>query len=57
MKATLLGKVIADSDDTVSVRGYDYFPLAAVAHRTGWKRRRGPRRTSNVRTACSSMTW
>ena len=30
MKATLLGKVIADSNDTVSVRGYDYFPLAAV---------------------------
>jgi len=30
MKATLLGKVVADSDDTVSVRGYDYFPLAAV---------------------------
>ena len=30
MKATLLGKVIADSDDIVSVRGYDYFPLAAV---------------------------
>jgi uncharacterized protein (DUF427 family) len=30
MKATLLGKVIADSDDTVSVRGYDYFPLASV---------------------------
>ena len=34
MKATLLGKVIADSNDTVSVRGYDYFPLAAV--RTEW---------------------
>ena len=30
MKATVLGKVIADSDDTVSVRGYDYFPLASV---------------------------
>ena len=56
MKATLLGKVIADSDDTVSVRGYDYFPLAAVAP-TCWKRPRGPRRISNVRTACSSMTW
>ena len=28
MKATLYGKVIAESDDTVSVRGYDYFPLA-----------------------------
>jgi len=34
MKATLYGKVIADSDDTVSVRGYDYFPLSAV--RTEW---------------------
>ena len=30
MKATVLGKVIADSDDTVSVRGYAYFPLASV---------------------------
>lgn len=30
MKATVLGKVIADSDDIVSVHGYDYFPLAAV---------------------------
>ena len=30
MQATLLGKIIADSDDTVSVRGYDYFPLGAV---------------------------
>ncbi|MEA2872803.1 MAG: hypothetical protein QOH67_2779 [Hyphomicrobiales bacterium] len=28
MKATLNGTVVADSDDTVSVRGYDYFPLA-----------------------------
>ena len=30
MKAVLDGKTIADSDDTVSVRGYDYFPLSAV---------------------------
>jgi uncharacterized protein (DUF427 family) len=30
MKATLFGRVIAESDDTVSVRGYDYFPLSAV---------------------------
>ena len=30
MKATVLGKVIADSDDTVAVRGYVYFPLASV---------------------------
>jgi len=28
MKATLDGQVIAESNDTVSVRGYDYFPLA-----------------------------
>jgi uncharacterized protein (DUF427 family) len=34
MKATLYRHVIAESDDTVSVRGYDYFPLAAV--RTEW---------------------
>jgi uncharacterized protein (DUF427 family) len=30
MKATLNGQVIAESVDTVSVRGYDYFPLSAV---------------------------
>jgi uncharacterized protein (DUF427 family) len=34
MKATLNGAVIAESDDTVAVRGYDYFPLAAV--RSEW---------------------
>ena len=28
MKATVDGQVIASSHDTVSVRGYDYFPLA-----------------------------
>ena len=28
MKATVDGSVIAESNDTVSVRGYDYFPLA-----------------------------
>jgi uncharacterized protein (DUF427 family) len=30
MKATLNGNTIADSNDTVAVRGYDYFPLSAV---------------------------
>ena len=30
MKATLNGSVIADSDDIVSVGGYDYFPSPAV---------------------------
>jgi uncharacterized protein (DUF427 family) len=30
MKATLNGNVIADSHDTVSVRGYDYFPLSSA---------------------------
>jgi uncharacterized protein (DUF427 family) len=34
MKAVLENSVIAESADTVSVRGYDYFPLAAV--RTEW---------------------
>ena len=55
MKATLYNNVIADSDDTVSVRGYDYFPLAAV--RTEWleKAPRTPK-DLDVRTACSSTT-
>ena len=30
MKATLNGSVIAESPDTVSVRGYDYFPISAA---------------------------
>ena len=30
MKAVLDGNTIADSNDTVAVHGYDYFPLAAV---------------------------
>jgi uncharacterized protein (DUF427 family) len=30
MKATLNGNVIAESHDTVSVKGYDYFPLASA---------------------------
>lgn len=34
MKATLKGRVIADSDDTVECDGFAYFPGAAV--RTGW---------------------
>jgi uncharacterized protein (DUF427 family) len=34
MKAVVENNVIAESADTVSVRGYDYFPLAAV--RTEW---------------------
>ena len=37
MKASLGGTVIADSNDTVSVRGYDYFPRAAV--RSEWLER------------------
>ena len=28
MKAVLNGEVIAESDDMVAVKGYDYFPLA-----------------------------
>ena len=34
MKATLKGNVIAESDDIMSVGGYDYFPPASV--RTEW---------------------
>jgi uncharacterized protein (DUF427 family) len=34
MKAVLENNVLAESADTVSVHGYDYFPLAAV--RTEW---------------------
>jgi len=34
MKATLNGHVIADSDEAVACRGYQYFPAAAV--RTDW---------------------
>jgi uncharacterized protein (DUF427 family) len=30
MKAIVDGQTIADSSDTVSVRGYDYFPFAAA---------------------------
>ena len=30
MKATLNGNVIAESHDTVSVRGYDYFPISSA---------------------------
>jgi uncharacterized protein (DUF427 family) len=30
MKATLNGTVIADSNDTVLVRGYDYFPISSA---------------------------
>jgi uncharacterized protein (DUF427 family) len=30
MKATIDGKVIAESADTVSVHGYDYFPLSTA---------------------------
>ena len=30
MKAVLNGNTIAESNDTVAVRGYDYFPLADV---------------------------
>ena len=30
MKAVLKGNTIAQSNDTVAVRGYDYFPLADV---------------------------
>jgi uncharacterized protein (DUF427 family) len=34
VKATLNGRVIAESDDVVACGGYDYFPTSAV--RTEW---------------------
>jgi uncharacterized protein (DUF427 family) len=37
MKATLAGRVIAESDDIVAARGYDYFPSSAV--RLDWLER------------------
>jgi uncharacterized protein (DUF427 family) len=30
MKATLNGSVIAESADTIAVKGYDYFPISAA---------------------------
>jgi uncharacterized protein (DUF427 family) len=30
MKATIDGQVIADSADTVAVKGYDYFPISGA---------------------------
>ena len=30
MRAVLDGKVVADSNDTIAVRGYDYFPIGAT---------------------------
>jgi uncharacterized protein (DUF427 family) len=30
MKATLKGRVVAESDDVLACRGYQYFPRAAV---------------------------
>ena len=37
MKATVDGKVVAESDDIVACAGYQYFPPAAV--RTEWLRK------------------
>ena len=34
MKASVDGRVVAESDDIISCRGYQYFPRAAV--RTDW---------------------
>ena len=34
MKATLNCTILADSDDTLAVRGYDYFPIASAC--TEW---------------------
>ena len=56
MKATLNGSVIADSADTVSIRGYDYFPISSARMemaREDAEDREGP---SSAHTACSSTT-
>ena len=56
MKATLKGKVIAESDDIVENDGYFYFPPEECAQ-TGSKGRRLPIKTAPARMASSSMTW
>ena len=55
MKAMWNGEVIAESDKTLEVGGYLYFPRDIRAHGTLHTRPRR-RAISNVRTACSSTT-
>lgn len=45
MKATLAGRVIAESDDIVAAAGYDYFPSSAV--RMDWLEK-APRTASDL---------
>lgn len=46
MKATLKHHIVAESDDLVSVHGYQYFPEAAV--RTDWLEK-SPKTESDLR--------
>ena len=55
MKATLKNRVIAESDDIVSERGYHYFPNAHV-RLIFWRRARRLHSTAIARMASSSTT-
>lgn len=46
MKATIDGRTIAESQDTVSVRGYDYFPISSA--RMEWLEKT-PRTTDDLK--------
>lgn len=53
MKASVDGRVVAESEDIVACRGYEYFPPAAV--RIDWlEKAEKTERDSSVRTACNS---
>ena len=56
MQATVDGRVVAQSDDVIECKGYQYFPRAAV--RMDWLEKTDKDRptTSPVRTACNSTT-
>ena len=55
MKAVVDGQVVAESNDVVECKGYQYFPRAAV--RMDWlEKTTKPPTTGPVRTACNSTT-